>query len=146
VTQADVLGSEVGSEYNGDEEYSGSTIDVNDLNRPDGIITMSRASSGVLIKVMSPPDKTENYRDVMFILNFKSVDDADRFARAINYCKKWDIPLDGVLDQALARCSVKGHRVDQVIGAMTHVMANNNQRKRSSSGNNGNTSSKSPIA
>jgi len=118
-------------------------LNLRDLKRSDGIITMSKPQAGILQKVLSAPETSKEYRQALLLLDFMSPDEADRFSGAISFALRYGIPIDPIIDKALSRCSVKAGRVEAVIRAMTHInFSNANRGKKDDSRN----TRKSPIS
>ena len=103
-------------------------LNLRELKRSDGIITMSKPQAGILQKVLSAPETSTEYRQALLLLDFMSPDEADRFSGALSFAFRYGIPIAPILDKALSRCSVKAGRVEAVIRAMTHINFSNSNR------------------
>jgi len=127
-----------------DDIKKGALVNLQNLKRADGIITMGKAQTSLLQRVITAPQHSKEYRQILLLLDFMSSDEADRFSGAISFSLRYGIPIDPIIDKALSRCSVKANRVEAVIRALTHInFSNNNQdRKR----NDRQSTRKSPLS
>lgn len=104
-------------------------VDLQDLKRGDGIITMSKAQAGVLRTIISAIDKESDYRELLIRANFMSPDEADRAANALAWANRYGVSIGPILDKIAARCAVKAERVEQALAGLTTIRFQTNRGK-----------------
>jgi hypothetical protein len=119
-----------------ERQVKGAVFKLEQMKRGDGNVVKSmEAQLGVLQRIVTAPQKNEEYRQALLLANFLSPEEADRAVNAIAWCNRYDGDLGPIVDKLIARCAVKGGRVADVIDALTHMRLTTNYSGRQDGSN-----------
>jgi len=111
---------------------------LDEYKRGDGsVVQMTDQQLGVMQKTATAPAKDSDYRQALLLARFMNPEEADRAVNAIAFCQRYGGDMRPIIDKIIARCAVKGARVEDIKDMLTHM-----RLTTTSSGNNGNRDSK----
>jgi hypothetical protein len=129
--------AEVGSNGNGhsptdeavQEAFEGARLKVEELRRPDGVLTQLDKSGqkGILQQALSAIRKDEDYRQELKTAYFQTAEEADLAVAAINERLMCGVSIKPIVDMIVARSAgVKGGRLHDIFEALTHTTFSTN--------------------
>jgi len=114
-----------------EQVLKGTRLNLTDLKRKDGILTLSSPGyQSLLHRVITAIGKDEDYRQELKIALFSSSDEADNAVAALEECFELGMNPSPIIDQIIARSS--GHNHDllyEVLKTLTHTTFTTNYQK-----------------
>ena len=126
----------------------GATINVDDISRPDGILTQTPVGGqgGVLHRLLTAIVEDKEYRQELKTAFFLSTQEADKVVAAINERKRYGCSLTPIIDWLLARSAgVHGSRVKDILQALSSTTFNTNYSGGSNKNKNDKSRTNSPL-
>lgn len=121
---------EVGAD--GEPRIKGPIIDLDKLQRPDGLLTrIDKQHQSLLHRVISAERDNTNYRQEIKTALFATSDEADEAVSALDECRILGMDPTPIIDQIIARSAGKNHDLlYEALRTLTHTTFTTNYQKQ----------------